>query len=98
MATLHIEHPITDFGTWKAAFDRFAEAREKSGVRAHRILRPVDDARYVVVDLEFRTADEAEKFLEFLRATVWSSAQNAPALDGTPQARILEPAGTASGP
>ena len=92
MATLHIEHPITDFGTWKAAFDRFAEAREKSGVRAHRILRPVDDARYVVVDLEFRTAGEAGRFLEFLRATVWSSAQNAPALDGTPQTRILEPA------
>ena len=97
MATLHIEHPITDFGTWKAAFDRFAEAREKSGVRGHRILRPVDDARYVVVDLEFRTAGEAEKFLDFLRTTVWSSAQNAPALGGIPQARILEPAETASG-
>ena len=23
MATLHIEHAITDFPTWKAAFDRF---------------------------------------------------------------------------
>ena len=22
MPTLHIEHPITDFATWKAAFDR----------------------------------------------------------------------------
>jgi hypothetical protein len=97
MATLHIEHPITDFGTWKAAFDRVAEAREKSGVRAHRILRPVDDAHYVVVDLEFRTAGEAEKFLDFLQTTVWSSAQNAPALDGTPQTRILEPAEAASG-
>ena len=72
--------------------DRFAEAREKSGVRTHRILRPVDDAHYVVVDLEFHTVGEAEKFLNFLRTTVWSSAQNAPALDGTPQTRILEPA------
>lgn len=34
MATLHIQHPISDTGTWKAAFDRFAEARAKSGVRA----------------------------------------------------------------
>ena len=34
MATLHIQHPISDIGTWKAAFDRFAEARAKSGVRA----------------------------------------------------------------
>jgi hypothetical protein len=45
MTTLHIEHPVTDFGAWKAAFDRFAEAREKSGVRSHRILRPVDNTR-----------------------------------------------------
>jgi hypothetical protein len=64
-----------DFGTWKAAFDRFAEAREKSGVRDHRILRPVDDARCVVVDLDFQTASEAENFLAFLQTTVWSSAE-----------------------
>ena len=91
MATLHIEHPITDFGTWKAAFDRVAEAREKSGVRAHRILRPVDDAHYVVIDLDFPTAAQAERFLGFLRTKVWTSADNAPALAGTPQTRILEP-------
>jgi len=96
MATLHIEHPITDFGTWKAAFDCFAEAREKSGVRGHRILRPVDDAHYVVVDLDFQTAGEAARFLNFLRTRVWSSSQNAPALAGTPQTRILEPADVAS--
>ena len=96
MATLRIEHPITDFGTWKAAFDRFAEAREKSGVRGHRILRPVDDARYVVVDLDFQTAGEAARFLDFLQTRVWSSSQNAPALAGTPQTRILEPADVAS--
>jgi hypothetical protein len=97
MATLHIEHPITDFDTWKAAFDRFAEAREKSGVRGHRILRPVDDARYVVVDLDFQTASEAENFLDFLQTRVWSSRQNAPALAGTPHTRILEPADEAAG-
>ena len=28
MATLHIEHPVTDFGTWQAAFDRFAQVRQ----------------------------------------------------------------------
>jgi len=97
MATLHIEHPITDFGTWKAAFDRFAEAREKSGVRGQRILRPVDDAYYVVIDLDFQTVGEAEKFLDFLQTRVWTSTQNAPALAGTPQTRILEPVDAASG-
>ena len=33
MATLHIEHPITDFDTWNAAFARFADARRRAGVQ-----------------------------------------------------------------
>ena len=90
MATLHIEHPVTDFGTWQAAFDRFAQVREESGVRGHRILRPVDDAHYVVIDLDFPTAGQAEKFLGFLQTKVWASPDNAPALAGPPQTRILE--------
>lgn len=43
MFTLSIEHAISDFPTWKQAFDRFAEARERAGVRSHRIRRPVGD-------------------------------------------------------
>jgi hypothetical protein len=35
MATLHIEHPITDLQTWLGAFGRFAEARTNAGVKAH---------------------------------------------------------------
>jgi hypothetical protein len=96
MATLHIEHPVTDFDTWKAAFDRFATQREKAGVRGHRILRPVDDGQYVVVDLDFQTPAAAEQFLDFLRTKVWTSAQSAPALAGTPQTKILELVGTTS--
>ncbi|GEL20679.1 hypothetical protein [Pseudonocardia asaccharolytica] len=91
MPTLHIEHAITDFPTWKAAFDRFGEARERSGVRRHHVQRPVGDPHYVVIDLDFDTVPEAEAFLDFLQANVWSSRENAPALAGTPQARILEP-------
>ena len=79
------------------SFDRFAAVRERSGVRSHRVSRPVDDARYVVVDLDFQTVGEAEKFLDSLRTTVWNSAQNAPALAGIPQTRIFEPADAASG-
>jgi hypothetical protein len=37
MATLHIEHPITDFGTWNAAFARLADVRRQAGVRQQRI-------------------------------------------------------------
>lgn len=90
MATLHIEHPITDFDTWNAAFERFADARRQAGVRRQRIQRPVDDPAYVVVDLDFDTVAEADKFLGFLRQNVWTSSANAPALAGSPQTRVLE--------
>lgn len=89
MYTLHIEHAITDFETWKAAFDRFAAMRREAGCRRHRVAQPVDDQGYVLIDLDFGTAAEAEKFLGFLRANVWNTG-NAPALVGQPQTRILE--------
>jgi hypothetical protein len=90
VATLHIEHAVTDFETWNTAFGRFADARRQSGVRQQRVQRPVGDPNYVVIDLDFDTSSEAESFLGFLQANVWSSSANAPALIGTPQAKILE--------
>jgi hypothetical protein len=92
MATLHIEHPITDFDTWNAAFARFADARRRAGVRQQRIQRPVGNPAYVVIDLDFDTVGEAEKFLGLLEQNVWASSENAPALAGRPQTQILEAA------
>jgi hypothetical protein len=90
MPTLHIEHEITDLPTWKAAFDQFATAREQAGVRGHRIQQPIDDPRSVVIDLDFDTTDQAQRFLHFLQTTVWASPQNAPALVGAPRTKILQ--------
>lgn len=92
MTTLHIEHAISDFGVWNAAFERFADVRTKFGVRAQRVQHPVDDPNYVVLDLDFDTPDDASRFLGFLQANVWSCASNAPALVGTPQTKILQEA------
>lgn len=98
MTTLHIEHAISDFGVWSAAFERFADVRTKFGVRGQRVQRPVDDPNYVVLDLDFDTPDDASRFLGFLQANVWSSTSNAPALVGTPQTRILQQARTQQRP
>ena len=89
MITLHIEHPISDPSTWKAAFDRFAERRRQGGVCGERLHHPVDDDRYILVDLDFPTQEQAQQFLNFLETTVWASRENSPALAGTPRTRIL---------
>jgi hypothetical protein len=91
MITLRIEHPISDLPAWKDAFDRFAERRRQGGVCGERVQHPVDDDRYVLVDLDFATREQALRFLDFLETTVWASRESSPALAGTPVTRILEP-------
>jgi hypothetical protein len=89
MSTLRIEHAISDYDTWKAAFDRDPVNRKQSGVRRYAIQRPVDDSRYVMVDLHFDNVIDAEALLAKLRE-VWQSPAAAPALAGSPQARIID--------
>jgi hypothetical protein len=90
MHILQIEHPIRDFDTWKMAFDRVDGRRQQSGVRGYRVLQPTDDPNYVMIDLDFDSASEAEAFLAFLQRDVWSSGDAAPALIGDPQTRIAQ--------
>ncbi len=90
MTTLRIEHAVHDYVTWKTAFDSFAEARAKAGVRSFAIRQPVDDPKYLMLDLEFDTTVEAEAFAKFLQQHVWSSPASSPALASAPQTRILD--------
>jgi len=92
MVTLHIEHPITDYSTWRSAFDTFAEARRSAGVVGERVTRPVDDPCYIVVALDFESVDRAEAFRLFLETQVWSSPTASPGLAGLPRTAILQPA------
>jgi hypothetical protein len=90
MATLHIEHPITDLDTRLGAFNTFADARRNAGVRAQRVLQPVGDPCYIVVDLEFDDSEAAHGFKEFLESVIWQSKDLSPGLAGVPTARVLE--------
>ena len=91
MTTLHIEHAIIGFDTWRAAFEGFATVRREAGVVAERVARPVDDPHYIVIGLDFDTTEQATAFLHFLETQVWASPTSAPALDGRPRTVILEP-------
>ena len=92
MITLLVEHPITDYGTWRAAFDAFAEARHGAGVMGERIARPVDDPCYIVIALDFDSTERAVAFRQFLETQVWSSPTASPGLNGIPKTSILESA------
>ena len=89
MPILQIEHPITDLDVWKRAFDADPVRRAESGVRRYSVFRPVDDPNYVKIDLEFDSSSEAEAFRKALR-NLWGSGRAAPALAGSPEARIVE--------
>jgi hypothetical protein len=89
MATLHIEHAITDLGMWLEAFARFKQARTNAGVRSESIHQPVDDDRYIYVRLEFDSVEQADGFKRFLETNVWTSREASPGLGFAPQARVL---------
>jgi hypothetical protein len=70
MHVIRIEHSVPSFDKWKQAFDRDPADRKGSGVRRYRVLRLNDDPNYVIVDLEFDSAGEAEAFLQKMRR-IW---------------------------
>ncbi len=87
MYILRIEHPVPNYEGWKRAFDSDPVGREKSGVRRYQILRPIDDPNYVMIDLEFNTAAEAEALLAAMRV-VWGRVEGTIMVN--PQSRIVE--------
>lgn len=89
MTYLHIEHRISDFPTWKAAFDRDPLDRKGSGVRSYRVFQPVDDPEFVKIELEFDGREPAEAFIAPLEE-LWKSNQAAPALAGRPNVSVVE--------
>lgn len=86
MASVHIEHAIRDFDTWKAAFDRDPADRQGSGVQRYSIKRPLDDPNYVLIDLDFASEADAQAFLVTMRG-IWTSPRSPHV--GEPQARIM---------
>jgi hypothetical protein len=86
VATLHIEHAVTDFASWKEAYDTFADSRKSAGVSAERVRRPVGQPNQVMIDLDFDSVGPAKGFLEFLETQVWPSAST---MSGAPRADVL---------
>ena len=56
-------------------------------MRRYRVLRPIDDANYVMIDLEFDTASQAEALLAAMRV-VWGRVEGKIMMN--PRSRIVE--------
>jgi hypothetical protein len=85
---VRIEHPVDNFDAWKRAFESDPVGRKRAGVRRYRVLRPRDDPNYVMIDLEFSDAPEAEGFRSAIMK-LWSSPE-AQRVMRNPQVRIAE--------
>ena len=88
MSILRIEDPVPDYEAWKQAFDSDPVGREMSGVHRYQVLRPIDDPNYVMIDLEFDSATEAEALFAAMSG-VWDRVQGT--LMSSPHVRIVEP-------
>ena len=87
MYMLSIEHPVPSYEKWKAAFDSDPVGREKMRVRRYQILRPMDNPNYVMIQLEFDSANDAEALLNAMRA-VWSRVEGTIMMN--PKSQIVE--------
>jgi len=92
MHMLRIEHPVPDFEAWKKAFDSNPLGRRRSGVRRYRVMRLVNDPKYVMIDLEFDTLEKAQAMLASLRQ-LWGEVEGKLIEEGKAQiAEIAESA------
>ena len=87
MILLQIEHPVQDFNSWKRVFDSDPANRKASRVRSYRIFKKIDDANYVIVDLEFDNIKDAEAMHESLKK-FWGRVEGTVIMK--PTARIVE--------
>ena len=87
MVILQIEHPVPSFDAWKKAFDSDPINRKQSGVHHYRVLRPIDNPNYAIIDLEFDSVHEAEGLLAAMRE-VWRGVQGT--IIESPRVRIVE--------
>src|ERR1700730_5437956 len=71
---VRIEHAVPDYDTWKKVFDiKGPGLRAQHGARRYQVLRPLDDPRYVMIDLDFDSREDAEGFVATMRQ-LWAGS------------------------
>ena len=63
MATILIQHQVTDFAAWKSVFDSAAAFRTSSGEVSAKIFRDASDPNKLTVINQWDSMANAQKFL-----------------------------------
>jgi quinol monooxygenase YgiN len=59
---LYVRHEVTDYATWRKAYDSFGVTRKKLGVTSQAVYRSTDDANDITVTHEFASVEKAKAF------------------------------------
>jgi heme-degrading monooxygenase HmoA len=57
-----VRHGVSDFDAWRKTYDGFASVQAEHGVRAHQVLRSIDNPNEVVVTHTFDSPETARAF------------------------------------
>ena len=73
-----VRHRVDDFDAWRKAYDGFAPIQAEHGVRAHQVLRSIENPNDVIVT---HTFDSPETARAFLKETMSSAGVNADSVE-----------------
>ncbi len=90
---LFVRHDVSDYTTWRKAYDGFDATRRKLGVTAQAVYRSVDNANDITVTHDFRTVEAARAFVA---SPELKAAMEKSGVTGAPKVWITTPAGSAS--
>lgn len=57
-----VRHRVDDFDSWKKVYDGFAPIQAEHGVRAHQVLRSIENPNDVIVTHAFDSGEAAREF------------------------------------
>ena len=57
-----VRHGVSDFDAWRRMYDGFAPVQAEHGVRAHQVLRSIDDPNDIIVTHTFDSPEAARAF------------------------------------
>lgn len=76
MTTMFVRHTVSDYKTWRKAYDDFAPVQKAKGVTAHQaVYQAADNPNDITITHEFASVEAAQAFAK--SAELKSAMQNA---------------------